>query len=65
MGLNFSYDHALGKEKSITLVCQAMDRGVGEAVKPVRDQVVIATKFGFASNSGVLAMNTIFNDVAY
>ena len=65
MGLNFSYDHALGKEKSITLVRQALDRGVGEAVKPVRDQVVIATKFGFASNSGVLAMNTIFNDVAY
>src|ERR1700720_2620483 len=33
------------------------------ALKPVRDQVVIATKFGFASNSGVLVMNTIFNDV--
>jgi len=25
-----------------------VDRGVGEALKPVRDQVVIATKFGFA-----------------
>ena len=60
MGLNFSYDHALGKEKSITLVCQAMDRGVGEALKPVRDQMV-----RLPSNSGVLAMNTIFNDVAY
>src|ERR1700720_141714 len=33
------------------------------ALKGVRDQVVIATKFGFASNSGFLAMNTIFNDV--
>ena len=66
MGLNFSYGHALGKEESITLVRQAVDRGVtffdtaevygpftneeivGEALKPVRDQVVIATKFGFA-----------------
>jgi hypothetical protein len=36
---------------------------VGAALKPGRDQVVIATKFGFASNFGVLAMNTIFNDV--
>lgn len=66
MGLNFSYGHALSKEESITLVRQAVDRGVtffdtaevygpftneeivGEALKPVRDQVVIATKFGFA-----------------
>jgi aryl-alcohol dehydrogenase-like predicted oxidoreductase len=28
MGLNFSYGHALGKEESITLVRQAVDRGV-------------------------------------
>ena len=66
MGLNFSYGHVLSKEESITLVRQAVDRGVtffdtaevygpftneeivGEALKPVRDQVVIATKFGFA-----------------
>jgi aryl-alcohol dehydrogenase-like predicted oxidoreductase len=66
MGLNFSYGHALSKEESITLVRQAVDRGVtffdtaevygpftneeivGEALKPVRDRVVIATKFGFA-----------------
>jgi aryl-alcohol dehydrogenase-like predicted oxidoreductase len=66
MGLNFSYGHALSKEESITLVRQAVDRGVtffdtaevygpftneeivGEALRPVRDQVVIATKFGFA-----------------
>src|ERR1700749_2026578 len=65
MGLNFSYGHALSKEESITLVRQAVDRGVtffdtaevygpftneeivGEALKPVRDRVVIATKFGF------------------
>ena len=44
MGLNFSYGHALSKEESITLVRQAVDRGVGEALKPVRDQVVIAKK---------------------
>jgi aryl-alcohol dehydrogenase-like predicted oxidoreductase len=34
MGLNFSYDHALSKEESITLVRQAVDRGVGEGLKP-------------------------------
>jgi hypothetical protein len=28
MGLNFSYGHALSKEESITLVRQAVDRGV-------------------------------------
>jgi aryl-alcohol dehydrogenase-like predicted oxidoreductase len=66
MGLNFSYSHALTKEESITLIRQAVERGVtffdtaevygpfsneeivGGALKPVRDQVVIATKFGFA-----------------
>lgn len=66
MGLNFSYDHSLTKEQSITLIRQAVERGVtffdtaevygpftneeivGEALKPFRDRVVIATKFGFA-----------------
>ena len=66
MGLNFSYDHSLSREESITLIRQAVDRGVtffdtaevygpftneeivGEALRPVRDRVVIATKFGFA-----------------
>jgi aryl-alcohol dehydrogenase-like predicted oxidoreductase len=66
MGLNFSYGHSLAKEESITLIRQAVDRGVtffdtaevygpftneeivGEALRPVRAQVVIATKFGFA-----------------
>ena len=65
MGLNFSYSHALGRDESVTLIRQAVDRGetffdtaevygpytneeiVGEALKPVRDEVVIATKFGF------------------
>jgi aryl-alcohol dehydrogenase-like predicted oxidoreductase len=65
MGLNFSYGHALADQDSITLIRQAVERGVtffdtaevygpytnenivGEALRPVRDQVVIATKFGF------------------
>ena len=65
MGLNFGYGQELGTDKSITLIRQAVDRGVtffdtaevygpftneeivGAALKPVRDQVVIATKFGF------------------
>jgi aryl-alcohol dehydrogenase-like predicted oxidoreductase len=70
MGLNFSYGHALSKEEAITLVRQAVDRGVtffdtaevygpftneeivGEALKPFRDRVVIATKFGFDLSGG-------------
>src|ERR1043166_799459 len=66
MGLNFSYGQSLTKEQSVTLIRQAVDRGVtffdtaevygpftneeivGEALRPVRDKVVIATKFGFA-----------------
>lgn len=65
MGLDFSYAHRLSREEGITLIRQAVDRGVtffdtaeiygpftnedmvGEALRPVRDQVVIATKFGF------------------
>jgi aryl-alcohol dehydrogenase-like predicted oxidoreductase len=66
VGLNFGYGNALSKEEGITLIRQAVDRGVtffdtaevygpftneemvGEALRPVRGQVVIATKFGFA-----------------
>ncbi|HLY55595.1 MAG TPA: aldo/keto reductase [Stellaceae bacterium] len=73
MGLNFSYGHGLSKPDSITLIRQAVDRGVtffdtaeaygpftneeivGEALKPVRDQVVIATKFGFNFEGGKMA----------
>ncbi len=65
MGLDFSYGHKLSREDGVTLIRQAVDRGVtffdtaeiygpftneemvGEALRPVRDQVVIATKFGF------------------
>jgi len=66
MGLNFNYGHSLSREQGITMIRQAVDRGVtffdtaeaygpftneeivGEALRPMRDQVVIATKFGFA-----------------
>jgi aryl-alcohol dehydrogenase-like predicted oxidoreductase len=34
MGLNFGYGHALSKEESITLVRQAVDRGVGGHLSP-------------------------------
>jgi len=65
MGLDFAYGHKLSKPQGITLIRQAVDRGVtffdtaeiygpftneemvGEALRLVRDQVVIATKFGF------------------
>ncbi|ACB95395.1 aldo/keto reductase [Beijerinckia indica] len=73
MGLNFSYSHALTKDESITLIRQAVERGitffdtaevygpftneeiVGEALAPFRDQVVIATKFGFNIVDGKMA----------
>jgi aryl-alcohol dehydrogenase-like predicted oxidoreductase len=77
MGLNFSYGHGLSKPDSITLIRQAVDRGVtffdtaevygpytneeivGEALRPVRDRVVIATKFGFAIEGGkMVGMNS-------
>lgn len=65
MGLNFGYANEVSKQEGITLIRQAVERGVtffdtaevygpftneemvGEALKPFRDQVVIATKFGF------------------
>lgn len=65
MGLDFGYAHKLSRQEGITLIRQAVDRGVtffdtaevygpftneemvGEALRAVRDQVVIATKFGF------------------
>src|SRR6478735_7701980 len=65
MGLDFGYANKVSKEEGITLIRQAVERGVtffdtaevygpytneemvGEALRPVRDQVVIATKFGF------------------
>jgi len=65
MGLNHAYGQGLSREAGVTLLRQAVDRGVtffdtaevygpfrneevvGEALQPVRDRVVIATKFGF------------------
>jgi aryl-alcohol dehydrogenase-like predicted oxidoreductase len=64
MGLDFGYAHKVTREEGVTLIRQAVERGVtffdtaevygpftneemvGEALRPVRDQVVIATKFG-------------------
>lgn len=65
MGLDFGYANKIRKQEGVTLIRQAVDRGVtffdtaevygpftneemvGEALRPVRDRVVIATKFGF------------------
>ena len=65
MGLDFGYANRLSRQEGVTLIRQAVERGVtffdtaevygpytneemvGEALRPVRDQVVIATKFGF------------------
>src|SRR6185369_11487277 len=65
MGMSVSYGPPADKQKMISLIRTAVERGitlfdtaegygpftneelVGEALAPVRDQVVIATKFGF------------------
>jgi aryl-alcohol dehydrogenase-like predicted oxidoreductase len=65
MGMTSSYGPAKDKREMVTLIREAVERGitffdtaeaygpfvneelVGEALAPVRDQVVIATKFGF------------------
>ncbi|ANK77328.1 aldehyde oxidase (plasmid) [Ensifer adhaerens] len=65
MGLDFGYASKVSRQEGVTLIRQAVDRGVtffdtaevygpftnegmvGEALKPVRDRVAIATKFGF------------------
>ncbi|WP_043623960.1 aldo/keto reductase [Ensifer sp. ZNC0028] len=65
MGLDFGYASKVSRQEGVTLIREAVDRGVtffdtaevygpftneemvGEALKPVRDRVVIATKFGF------------------
>jgi aryl-alcohol dehydrogenase-like predicted oxidoreductase len=74
MGMTFAYGPAIEKQKGISLLRAAVERGVtffdtaeaygpftneellGEALAPVRDRVVIATKFGFKNgdpNTGV------------
>ncbi len=70
MGLNFGYGQPVDRETGISLIRNAVDRGVtffdtaevygpftneelvGEALAPVRDDVVIATKFGFRFENG-------------
>ena len=65
MGLSYGYGPAVDKQRGISLIRSAFERGVtffdsaevygpftneelvGEALAPFRDQVVIATKFGF------------------
>lgn len=63
MGLSFGYGPAAGRQDAIALIRAAVEQGVtlfdtaeayganeelvGEALEPMRDQVVIATKFGF------------------
>jgi aryl-alcohol dehydrogenase-like predicted oxidoreductase len=69
MGMSFSYGPPADKQKMISLLRSAVDRGitffdtaevygpftneelVGEALSPIRDKVVIATKFGFKLNA--------------
>src|SRR5579871_2216921 len=70
MGMNFSFPPFPERREMISLIRQAVERGVtffdtaevygpltneelvGEALAPVRDKVVIATKFGFRPASG-------------
>ena len=69
MGLSYGYGPAVDKQRGISLIRSAFERGVtffdsaevygpftneelvGEALAPFRDQVVIATKFGFDIDS--------------
>jgi len=76
MGMSGAYGPPKDKPEMITLLRQAVERGVtlfdtaeaygpfaneelvGEALAPVRDQVVIATKFGFDFESGARGLNS-------
>jgi len=67
MGLTAGYGRAMDRAEAVALVRAAVDRGItffdtaesygtnedllGEALQPVRDKVVIATKFGFANGN--------------
>lgn len=70
MGLDHGYTHTIDRHDAVTLLREAVERGVtffdtaevygpytneeivGEALRPLRDQVVIATKFGFDITGG-------------
>ncbi len=74
MGLSFGYGPALEKPKAIALLREAFESGVtffdtaeayganeelvGEALAPIRDQVVIATKFGFKNGDSKTGMDS-------
>jgi aryl-alcohol dehydrogenase-like predicted oxidoreductase len=76
MGLSFAYGPALDRQKAISLIRAAVDRGVtffdtaeaygpfvneelvGEALAPVRDRVVIATKFGFPNGDATAGVDS-------
>jgi aryl-alcohol dehydrogenase-like predicted oxidoreductase len=67
MGLSFAYSPLPDRQTGVALIRAAVERGVtlfdtaevygsneellGEALQPVRDQVVIATKFGFRNGN--------------
>jgi len=77
MGMSFSYGTLPDKKEMITLLHQAVDRGItffdtaevygpytneellGEALSPIRNKVIIATKFGFdTTKSGISALDS-------
>ena len=74
MGLSFGYGPALDKHKAISLIRDAFESGVtlfdtaeayganeellGEALVPIRDKVVIATKFGFKDGDSHAGMDS-------
>jgi aryl-alcohol dehydrogenase-like predicted oxidoreductase len=74
MGLTFGYGPGLDKPHAITLIREAFASGVtlfdtaeayganedvvGEALSPIRDQVLIATKFGFKDGNAQAGMDS-------
>lgn len=74
MGLSYGYGPAADRAAAITLIRTAVERGVtffdtaeaygpneelvGEALAPFRDQVVIATKFGFRNGDAHLGLDS-------
>lgn len=74
MGLSYGYGPATERDEAIKLIRTAYDRGVtffdsaeaytgneelvGEALAPIRDKVVIATKFGFRNGDVAQGMDS-------
>jgi aryl-alcohol dehydrogenase-like predicted oxidoreductase len=76
MGLSFGYGPAQEKQKAISLIREAFEKGVdffdtaevygpfaneellGEALEPIRDKVVIATKFGFKNGDSTAGLDS-------